>query len=82
MLVAQPTLVSDSPGASSLQCFWFNNGCDISCNECDGRTGQVIHPRFLNDDPDTFPSWAGEHLRPNRSWEAVNPNFWAVVALL
>ena len=29
----------------------FNNGCDISCDSCDGSTGQVIHPRF---------NWTGE----------------------
>merc|ERR1711871_1774511 len=34
-------------GANGQACFWFNNGCDISCDECDGRTGQVVHPKFV-----------------------------------
>ena len=24
----------------------FNNGCDISCDTCDGSTGQVVHPKW------------------------------------
>ena len=23
-------------------CFWFNNGCDIGCDKCDGTSGQNI----------------------------------------
>ena len=27
-------------GVNGQACFWFNNGCDISCDECDGMSGQ------------------------------------------
>ena len=40
-------------------CFWFNNGCDISCDECDGSTGaQSINfkPKFIAD-PNLTGSW-------------------------
>lgn len=64
--------VRNVTGRNGQACFWFNNGCDISCDECDGRTGQVIHPHFINDSPDTFPSWAGEHLRMDPSHNPVD----------
>ena len=32
-------------------CFWFSNGCDISVDECDGNTGQNIHPTWIYNGP-------------------------------
>ena len=29
-------------GANGQACFWFNNGCDIGCDKCDGVSGQKI----------------------------------------
>jgi hypothetical protein len=47
--------VSGKPGQS---CFFFNNGCDISCDECDGQTGQVVHPRYIHTGTGDIPSWS------------------------
>lgn len=44
-------------GANGQACFWFNNGCDISCDECDGRTGQVVHPKFIWTGSGNPPDW-------------------------
>ena len=44
-------------GANGQACFWFNNGCDISCDHCDGRTGQVIHPKFVWNGIGEPPDW-------------------------
>jgi len=52
-------------GVNGQACFWFNNGCDISCEECDGSTGQVIHPRFIFNGTGTPPSWGGEGIYPD-----------------
>ena len=27
-------------GSAGQACFWFNNGCDISCDKCDGMSGK------------------------------------------
>ena len=45
------------PTPPSKACFWFNNGCDISCDECDGRTGQVVHPKFKWTGTGPAPDW-------------------------
>jgi hypothetical protein len=29
-------------GSNGQACFWFNNGCDIGCDKCDGTSGQNI----------------------------------------
>merc|ERR1712185_423859 len=42
-------------GSNGQACFFFSNGCDISCDECDGQTGQVVHPNF---------EWKGGGERP------------------
>jgi len=54
-------------GANGQACFWFNNGCDISCDECDGRTGQVVHPKFIWTGAGLPPDWADptRQLVPN-----------------
>ena len=44
---------------------WFNNGCDISCDECDGQTGQVVHPRFVHSGKGEIPAWGGEGISPD-----------------
>jgi len=53
-------------GANGQACFWFNNGCDISCEECDGSTGQVIHPQFIyNGSASAPPAWGGSGIFPD-----------------
>ena len=53
-------------GANGQACFWFNNGCDLSCEECDGQTGQVIHPHFVyNGTAAHPPAWGGEGVVPD-----------------
>ena len=49
-------------GQHGQACFWFNNGCDISCEECDGQTGQVVHPHFVRNGTGPIPSWSGEGI--------------------
>eukprot|EP00729_Bicosta_minor_P024708 gene24708-15611_t len=62
---ADPRKVS---GAHGQACFWFNNGCDISCEECDGKTGQVVHPRFVhNGSSGEIPSYGGKGISPDPS---------------
>ena len=57
-------------GRNGQACFWFNNGCDISCDECDGQTGQAIHPRFIQK-TSAFPSWEGANLEFDQQWQPV-----------
>ena len=45
------------PIANAQACFFFNNGCDISCDECDGQTGQVVNPRFNWTGPGPVPPY-------------------------
>ena len=52
-------------GQHGQACFWFNNGCDISCEECDGQTGQVVHPRFIFNGTGEIPSWGGDGIVPD-----------------
>ena len=33
-------------------------GCDISCDKCDGRTGQVVHPKYVWNGTGDPPSWS------------------------
>ena len=54
-----------APCCHSQACFWFNNGCDISCDECDGQTGQVVHPRFVHSGKGEIPAWGGEGIAPD-----------------
>lgn len=49
-------------GTNGQACFWFNNGCDISCDTCDGSTGQVIHPQFIYTGTGNPPSFTGEGI--------------------
>ena len=49
-------------GAAGQACFFFNNGCDISCEECDGTSGQLVHPRFThNSSRGPVSPWAGPY---------------------
>jgi hypothetical protein len=63
---AHPDSESSDPrkltGSNGQACFFFNNGCDISCDECDGQTGQVVHPEF---------KWMGGGERP--PWTTKEP---------
>ena len=52
-------------GVNGQACFWFNNGCDISCDECDGATGQVIHPRFTFNGTGSPAPWGGGGIVPD-----------------
>lgn len=48
-------------GSNGQACFWFNNGCDIGCDECDGTTGQKIpccNTKFLHTGEGDPPSWS------------------------
>eukprot|EP00729_Bicosta_minor_P018606 gene18606-15200_t len=47
---------------SGQACFWFNNGCDISCDKCDGVSGQMVEPRYIYTGPAEPPSWSGEGI--------------------
>lgn len=58
---ADPRNLSGSLGQA---CFWFSNGCDISCDECDGQTGQVVHPNFKWTGAGPMPKWAGAGFVP------------------
>ena len=50
-------------GAAGQACFFFNNGCDISCEECDGTSGQLVHPRFAhNSSRGPLSPWAGPYI--------------------
>ena len=51
-------------GVNGQACFWFNNGCDISCDECDGMSGQLVHPRFVYVGPNGTapPSYSGVNV--------------------
>ena len=52
-------------GSNGQACFWFNNGCDIGCDECDGITGQKIPccvTRFSFNGTGAPPSWGGDGL--------------------
>eukprot|EP01050_Picozoa_sp_SAG11_P017605 SAG11_NODE_2556_length_3223_cov_1.668054_3_plen_394_part_00 len=52
----------------------LTQGCDISCDECDGQTGQVVHPRFVHKGSGEIPSWGGEGLSPDpKQKSAVSP---------
>ena len=69
---AHPDAESDDPrkvtGSNGQACFFFNNGCDISCDECDGQTGQVVHPQM---------KWTGAGPRPpwdGKGWVPENIN--------
>ena len=48
---ASPTQATDDPrkvsGSAGQACFWFNNGCDISCDECDGKEHEA--PVLVNE---------------------------------
>ena len=48
-------------GSNGQACFWFSNGCDISCDKCDGNTGQMVHPTFVYAGPKGMNNgWTGQ----------------------
>jgi hypothetical protein len=49
-------------GISGQACFWFNNGCDISCEECDGTSGQLVHPKFILNGTGSPEPWGGNGI--------------------
>jgi hypothetical protein len=54
--------------ANGQACFWFNNGCDITCDECDGSTGaQQINltPKFIANASLPGNWWTGKGIRPD-----------------
>jgi len=60
-------------GDNGQACFWFNNGCDLGCDKCDGLTGQKIpccNTKFVFNGTGTIPSWSGEGLHPDPEWVA------------
>jgi hypothetical protein len=61
-------------GKNGQACFWFNNGCDISCDECDGRTGQVVHPKFTWNGTGDPPDWSDptKQILPNPNHLPIN----------
>lgn len=69
-----PDSTSEDPrnlsGSNGQACFWFNNGCDIGCDQCDGQTGQRVpfSPKYTYNGTGSPPSWSGEGL-------VVDPNF-------
>ena len=73
-----PSSVSKDPsgiytGGNGQACFWFNNGCDIGCDKCDGVTGQKIpccNTKFLYVGNGTVPSWGGEGIVVDPKWLA------------
>ena len=73
-----PSSVSKDPsgiytGGNGQACFWFNNGCDIGCDKCDGVTGQKIpccNKKFLYVGNGTVPSWGGEGIVVDPKWLA------------
>merc|ERR1719247_2717751 len=66
---AKPSSHTDDPrnitGSNGQACFWFNNGCDIGSDKCDGVTGQKIpccNTKFLYKGNGTVPSWGGDGI--------------------
>jgi len=52
-------------GSNGQACFWFNNGCDLGCDSCDGKTGQKIpccNDKFIYIGNGTVPSWRGDGI--------------------
>ena len=42
-----------------------NTRCDISCEECDGTSGQLVHPSFIFNGTGNPPAWGGEGIHPD-----------------
>jgi len=58
--------VHNLTGRNGQACFWFSNGCDISCDECDGDTGQKVQPRFIYSGPKgKNTGWTGKDIIPD-----------------
>jgi len=63
-------------GRNGQACFWFSNGCDISCEECDGTSGQLVHPKFVynGSDPRGPDPWGGAGIVPDPSQPHAVPH--------
>jgi len=74
---AKPMAGSTDPrnltGSNGQACFWFSNGCDISCDECDGQTGQLVHPKFVSDADVTGDWWTGKGIGPDPTAPKAKP---------
>jgi hypothetical protein len=50
-------------------CFWFSNGCDISCDECDGSTGaqaaNLGGAHYISNPELTGDWWTGKGIQPD-----------------
>jgi hypothetical protein len=58
-------------------CFWFNNGCDLSCDECDGSTGAQsinLYPKFISDVNLTGSWWTGKGVMPDPNADLPAPH--------
>ena len=58
-------------------CFWFSNGCDLSCDECDGSTGAQdinLHPDFISNVNLTGSWWTGKGIEPNPAAKFAAPH--------
>ena len=74
---AHPDSSVDDPrnltGSNGQACFFFNNGCDISCDECDGSTGQVVQPHFEWGGVGPIPPFAGAGFRATNTNHSIRP---------
>ena len=58
-------------------CFWFSNGCDLSCDECDGTTGSQpinLNPKFVSDANLTGSWWTGKGIMPDPNAAFPSPH--------
>lgn len=52
-------------GSNGQACFWFSNGCDISCDQCDGTSGQTLTPSYIYTGNGTVSAYGGEDIVPD-----------------
>ena len=63
-------------GQSGQACYWFSNGCQIGCDECDGNTRGPV-PKFImpgNKFPADWDPYAAPGLVPDPTY--VQPNIF------
>jgi len=62
-------------GSNGQACFWFNNGCDIGTDKCDGVSGQVIpccSDRFVYNGTGNPPAYGGKGLVLKDEFKSFN----------